>query len=172
MQHKYGNCTDAFAFIFFTWLHEVKECMWDFRCSGMLRCVTSQKSKDLIYRVPEAWKHANSKYVLLFDSAFHEPILRHIVLYFCGGFQLHLFVCSAISWKFYRFLKLWCVSLSTFLLLGDKALISWNISLLFVFSLLFYCFVEITCMNLKTGCESDVYNCYICIIPKISTWSW
>jgi hypothetical protein len=44
----------------FSCLYEVKECMWDFRSSGMLGGVTSQKSEDLIYNMTEAWKHANS----------------------------------------------------------------------------------------------------------------
>jgi hypothetical protein len=43
--------------------------MWDYRSSEILPGVTSQKSKDLIYTVAEAWKHADSKYVSQFDSA-------------------------------------------------------------------------------------------------------
>ena len=94
--------------------------MWDFRSSGMLRSVTSQKSEELIYCVAEGWKHDNSKYVLLFDSACSWAYSSLYCLYFWGGFHLHLIFCSAVSWQFYPFLKLWSVSLATILLFGGE----------------------------------------------------
>jgi hypothetical protein len=137
----------------FSCLHEVKECMWDFHCFGMLRCVTSQKGEDLIYTAVEAWKHANSKYVLLFDCA-------------CS------WACSSFLFDIY-----WWVSPSFICLLSYQLAIlsfSWdvmcescnipfgggewgwggesisrNITLLFVLCLLFSCYAEITRVMLK-----------------------
>jgi hypothetical protein len=121
---------DEFALIFFSCQHELTKCMWDFLFSVMLRCVTSQKSEELMYTVPEAWKHANSMYIMLFDSACSWGYSSPYYFIFFVYLYPHLFVCSAISWKFYPFRKLWCMSLATFLFFG-KELISWNISLLF-----------------------------------------
>jgi hypothetical protein len=121
-------------------------------------CVTSQKSEDLIYSAAEAWKHANYKYVLLFYSACSWTYSSPFCLIFFGCFHLYSFVCLAISWQFYPFLKLWCVSLAIFLLFG-KELISWNISLLFALCLLLSCFLEITRVILKPVCENDVSSC-------------
>ena len=76
----------------FSCLHEVKECVWDFYCSGMLRCVTFQKSEDLIYSAAEAWKHANSKYLLLFYSACSWTYSSPFCLIFFWLFS-PLFIC-------------------------------------------------------------------------------
>jgi hypothetical protein len=109
----------------FSCLHEVEECIWD------VNCAKSQKSEDPIYTAKEAWKHSNSKYVLLFDSACSWACSSTCFLIFLVGFHLYSTVCSAINWQFYSFLKLCCVSLATFLFLG-KELIYRSNSLLFV----------------------------------------
>jgi hypothetical protein len=95
---------DAFIGKLFSCLHEVKECMWDFRFSGVIRCVTSQKSEDLIYTAAEAWKHADSKYVLLFDCAY--------LLAYSSSFS---FIFWGPSNFIYLFAQLSTGSLTTFL---------------------------------------------------------
>jgi hypothetical protein len=127
--------------------------------------------EERIYRAAETWKHANSKCILLFDSACLRAC-SSLFGFFLGGEGLTLFICLlSYRLQFYSFLKLLCVNLATFLLF-EKKLISRNILLLFVLCLLLSCFVEITCVMLETGCESDLYNSYICIIPTVCANSW
>jgi len=67
----------------------------DFRSSGMLLYITSRKSEDLIYTVAEAWKHANSKYVLVFDSAYSWKYFSSIFTLFC--YCIIICLCAQLS---------------------------------------------------------------------------
>jgi hypothetical protein len=65
-----------------------------------------------------------------------------------------------------------CESCNIPFFFGGGESISRSITLLFVLCLLFSCYAEITRGMLKIGCESDVSNFYISIIPTVCAYSW
>jgi hypothetical protein len=50
---------------------------WDLHSFGILRCVKSQRSADLIYIMAEAWNHANSS---MYKVSFLPLVLHFLVL--------------------------------------------------------------------------------------------
>jgi hypothetical protein len=43
---------------------------------------------------------------VLFNSVFSRTCSSPFCFLFLGGFEIHLFVCSAMTWQFYPFLEL------------------------------------------------------------------